>query len=293
MSLSRLATVVVLALALLLPPSVMHAAQNATCSFNTFSAPTGYTLSLVNGLSDDGTVVGQLVNNKTQQWVAFTYSESGVFTEYSAPKSASTWLYGGNASGENAGTYQDLSYPQAMHGFLLQGAKFTAVNYPKAANTWLFDINQVGAVVGSYSASPSLTKGFMLVNGKYTAIAYPKAQLTYATAISDNGVVAGTYASGFVFSGFTWQDGTFTVIDYPKATYGTSMVGVNNSGVAVGNHFSAEDSFGFIYENGVFKNIVYSGAKYTSAGGINNNGLVSGQIFLSGGKTLGYTASCN
>jgi hypothetical protein len=67
---------------------------------------------------------------------------------------------------------------------------------------------------------------------------------------------------------------------------------VNNSGVIVGNHLSAERDFGFIYENGVFANIVYSGAKYTMAGGINNNGLISGEIYLSGNNTLGYTAVC-
>jgi len=65
---------------------------------------------------------------------------------------------------------------------------------------------------------------------------------------------------------------------------------VNNSGVIVGNHLS-DKSFGFIYENGVFKNIVYSGANYTTAGGINNNRLISGEIFLTG-KTLGYTVVC-
>jgi hypothetical protein len=46
------------------------------------------------------------------------------------------------------------------------------------------------------------------------------------------------------------------------------------------------------YENGVFKSIVYSGANYTMAGGINNNGLISGQIYLTGNNTLGYTAIC-
>jgi hypothetical protein len=67
---------------------------------------------------------------------------------------------------------------------------------------------------------------------------------------------------------------------------------VNNSGVIVGNHLSADSDFGFIYENGLFKNIVYSGAKSTMAGGIDNNGLISGQIYLTGGSSLGYTAVC-
>ena len=89
-----------------------------------------------------------------------------------------------------------------------------------------------------------------------------------------------------------WKNGTFTTINYPYAKYGTVLTAVNNSGVIVGNHLSGDRSFGFFYANGVFKNIVYSGANYTMAGGINNNGLISGEIFLTGNNTLGYTAVC-
>jgi hypothetical protein len=277
---------------LLLQSAVMHAAQQASCIFDTFSAPSGYSLSQVNGVGDDGTVVGQLIDSHTQQYVAFTRSASGVITAYAAPKSSSTWLYGRNGTGANAGFYQDNVNPEHVHGFLLQGSKFTAVNHLQAANTWLFDINQLGNSVGSFSASAAVTKGFMLVNGIYTTIAYPDAQATYALSINDSGKVVGSYASTPVSNGFLWQNGTFTTIDYPHAPYGTVLTGLNNSGVIVGNHLGADKDFGFIYENGVFKNIVYSGAKFTMAGGINNNGLVSGQIYLTGKDTLGYTAVC-
>ncbi len=209
----------------------MHAAvPTASCTFTTFSAPAGYSLGSVNGVTDEGTVFGQLVNNSTQLTAGFTYSAKGVFTKYAAPKSMNTWFYGGNASGLKAGSYQSSAYPDGMNGFLLQGSQFTAVTYPKAANTWLFNVNQLGAAVGSFSASQTLTKGFRLVNGKYTAIAYPNAQLTYAQAINDNGVVAGTYVVGVVSTGFLWEDGKFTLIAYPKAKYGTALVGVNNTG---------------------------------------------------------------
>jgi hypothetical protein len=296
MSLPRnLALVVIItgfAVVLFLPTQMHAAAQTASCTFNTFSAPKGYSLSVVNGVADDGTVVGQLLDNASLLTVGFTYSSEGVFTKYAAPKSLNTWLYGANPSGLNAGTYQASAFPAGMHGFLLHGSQFTAVNYPKAANTWLFDVNQLGAAVGSFSASQTLTKGFLLANGHYSTIAYPNAQITYAQAINDKGVVAGSYIVGSVSTGFTWQDGKFTLISYPKAKYGTALVGVNNSGVVAGNHFSGDFGYGFIYENGAFKNVVYSGAKYTTAGGINNNGLVSGQIFFTQTDSLGYTAIC-
>jgi len=277
---------------LLLQVAVMQAAQTASCTFETFSAPSGYTLSQIAGVSDDGTVVGELVDNKTQLVVAFTRSAGGVITEYTAPKSANTWLSGRNGSGVDAGFYQDSAYPGHIHGFQLQGGKFTAVNYPKAANTWLFDVNQLGAWVGSFSASQSVTKGFMLLNGQYTAIAYANALVTNATAINDSGEVVGSYSSGAMSNGFAWQNGVFTTIDYPKSKYGTVLTGVNNSGVIVGNHISGDREFGFTYESGVFKGIVYSGANFATTGGINNNGLISGQIFFIGKEPLGYTAVC-
>jgi len=290
MSLRRVAAAIVITL--LLQSAVMHAATTASCTFDTFSAPSGYALSQVSGVSDDGTVVGQLLNKSTLQSVAFKRSASGVITKYAAPQSSNTWLNGRNGVGVNAGYYQASAYPGHLHGFLLQGSTFTAVNHPNAANTWLFGVNLLGASVGSYSASASVVKGFRLVNGTYTTIAYPNALTTYAAAINDSGEIVGSYASSIVSNGFAWNNGTFTTINYPYSKYGTALLGVNNSGVIVGNHLSADQAHGFIYENGMFKNIVYSGANFTMAGGINNNGLISGQIYFTGGSSLGYTAVC-
>lgn len=292
MNLPRLVPVIVIAITFLLHSSVTHAAQPASCIFDTFSAPSGYTFSQIQGVSDDGTVVGQLVDSAALRYVAFTRSAGGVFTEYAPPKSSGTWLYGRNGNGTNAGFYQDNVNPEYVHGFLLQNSKFSSVNHPRAANTWLFAVNQLGVAVGSFSAGASMVKGFMLVNANYTTIAYPDAQATYALAINDNSDVVGTYASSPFSNGFLWQNGTFTTINYPNSKYGTVLTGVNNSGVIVGNHLSANRDFGFIYENGEFKSIVYPGAKNTMTGGINNNGLISGQIFLAGGISLGYTAVC-
>src|ERR1700690_1540588 len=146
-----LVIVAILAIALFVPATMHAAAPTASCSFNTFSAPTGYSLSAVDGVTDEGTVVGQLLDNNTQQMIGFSYSAKGVFTKYAAPQSVSTWLYGGNGSGVNAGSYQASAYPEGMHGFLLQGSQFATVNYPKAANTWLFDVNKLGQPGGRFS----------------------------------------------------------------------------------------------------------------------------------------------
>src|SRR5580704_9027974 len=112
-------------------------------------------------------------------------------------------------------------------------------------------------------------------------------------AVNDNNAVVGGSMSGTVSSGFLWQNGTFTTINYPKSKYGTQLTGINNSGVIVGNRLSADKAFAFVYENKTFKSIIYSGAAFELAGGINNNGVISGQIYLTGTKSMGFTATCN
>jgi len=111
-------------------------------------------------------------------------------------------------------------------------------------------------------------------------------------ALNDSQAAVGSYFNGSVSFGFLWQNGKFTDINYPKARYGTLLSGINNAGVIVGNHISADRAFGFIYQKNAFANIVYSGGNYTLAGGINNNGVISGQIVMKNGDTLGFTAVC-
>jgi uncharacterized membrane protein len=288
MSPSRILAVA-LWLLLLLPSS--FAATQATCTFTTFPAPSGYTLSAVDGVSDDGTVVGQLENNSTLALVAFTRTAGGTFTTYTAPQSSMTWFYGRNGSGVNVGFYLDTARTPRVHGMLLQGTQFTAVNYPNALSTWALGINQLGSVVGAFN-KPAGTKGFRLANGKYTPIAYAGAQATSAQAINDHGDIVGSYSIGAMSHGYLWQNGKFTTIDWAGSIYGSLLTGVNNSGVMVGNKIGADHNFGFLYQNGVIKKIVYAGAIAAAAGGINNNGLIAGTLDFKGGKTLGYTAVC-
>ena len=267
------------------------AATQASCAFTTFKAPPGYTFGEVNGVGDDGTVVGQLLNTTTYATVGFLRAPGGPARIYSAPNSRMTYLDARNGLGMNVGFYLDNKSVPHIHGFTLQGTGFATVNYPGAANTWLRGINQLGDLAGSFSAG-TLIKGFIRTSGTYKPLVYSGATSTMATAVNDHGAVVGSYSSSPVNHGFIWQNGHFTTVDYPLAKYGTMLTGINNSGLVVGNHISADRSFGFLYVNGTFKNIVYSGANYTMAGGINNNNVISGQIVLTNGASLGYTAVC-
>ena len=265
-------------------------AVNAKCTFDTFTAPAGYTLNSVLGIADDGTVVGQLIDNDSGNLVGFMRSASGDFTTYSAPQSSTTWIYAQNTAGMNSGTYLDEKLN--VLGFTMENNNFNSIKYPGAASTWIFGVNHAGNLTGSYGGGADV-KGFLLVNGNYTTIVDPGENTTYPVAIKDNNAVVGYAGSSSVSYGFLWQNGEFTAINYPKAKYGTVLNGINNDGIIVGNHISADRSFGFIYQNGKFENIVYPGSKYQIAGGINNSGVVAGQIYYTQTNNIGYTATCN
>ena len=269
-----------------------HAANQASCTFTTFTAPAGYSFAMVNGISDDNTVVGQLEEKSSGTSVAFSRSAGGKYTIFQSPNSDFTWFSRRNLSGVNVGSYLDNKVPAHVHGFAQSAAAGSVeVNYPKATNSWLSGINGSGIVVGSFNKGTAY-KGFRLANGVYKVIAFAGAPSTTPQAINDHGVVVGTYSDGTISHGFIWQNGAFTTVDAANARYGTQLTDVNASGVIVGNRLSADRAFGFIYNNKAFANIVYAGAKNATAGGINKNGVISGQIYFSATNTLGYTAVC-
>ncbi len=271
-------------------PLVHAGVPTASCTFTTFNAPSGYTIVAVGGIDDNGNVVGELQDKKTGDIVAFNRSAKGTYTTYQVPNSLMTGFNHRIDSGVSVGTYQDDTKLH-MHGFVLSGGNMVTVNYPKAVQTWLYGMNKSGTVVGSYTTGV-YSKGFQLANGNYKSITYPQALNTVLESINDNGLVVGYYMDATMFHGITWQNGSFHKIDFPNAQFGTILNDVNKAGVIVGDRYNQDFAFGFIYKNGAFAKIVYSGAKAASAGGINNNGVISGQLFFTAGNQPGYTAVC-
>jgi hypothetical protein len=280
-----------ISLCLLATAAVCSASNQASCTFNTFLAPAGYTFVEVNDVTDDGTVVGQVEDLNSGAFVAFSRSAEGKFTIFDAPNSIFTWFSSRNLAGVNAGSYLDNGRVQHVHGFAQSGKDFVQVDYPNATHSWLYGINTAGIVAGSFSKN-NVVKGFILSSGKYTTIAYPNAQSTNPQAINDNSVVVGSYSDGTVNHGFIWKKGTFSAVDYPKSRFGTVLSDVNNAGVIVGNRLSSDRAFGFIYQNSTFASVVYPGAKSATVGGVNNNGVISGEIYFTGSQKQGYIAVC-
>ena len=239
--------------------------------------------------SDDGTVLGQLIDNETQQFVAFTRSSerSDYQVAIRIRCHMDVWT---QQHGAIAGFYQDNKGPRAYSWIPAPGQQVSAVNYPNAANTLLFDVNQLGAAVGSFSRQRR-DQGILACQWQFHDHRLSQCAVDLPDGINDNGAVAGSYATrcSTAFSGKTGNS--------PASTTRTPsmeplLTGMNNSGVIVGNRFSADHAFGFIYREWSLQKLIYPGAKYTMAGGINNNGVISGEIYLAGSSTLGYTAVC-
>ena len=276
--------------AFLMAASLVQAkVKQADCSFTTFTAPSGYSIAAVGGIDDNGYVVGQLQENKSGNVVGFIRSADGTFTTYAVPKSYTTMFNHRLNNAVTVGSYQD--HKLNIHGFVYTAGNEVAVNYPKAAQSWLNGINNAGTVVGAFIEGVH-SKGFQLANGTYTEVAYSGALNTQLESINDNGLVVGYYQDATLDHGITWQNGKFQVVDYPVTKYGTMLIDVNQAGVIVGNQYSGDFASGFFYSKSGFSKVVYSGAKAASIGGINNNGVISGQIFFKGGNQPGYTAVC-
>lgn len=263
----------------------------ASCSYTNFVPPPGYYITNISGIDSNGFIVGELETSSTFETVAFIRNPSGSYQVVQAPNSLATYLTKRNSKGVNVGFYQDNSAGQ-IHGYILQSTNFRQMDYPGAAGTWLSGVNVFGTMVGSQRTG-SVIRGFELRNHVYYGVNYPGALETTPAAISDTGEIAGSYADAIQSHGFYLLNGTFTQIDHPQGNLGTELNDVNSSGVIVGNYESGDDTFyGFIYKNGQFENLTYPGASNVVVGGINNNGVITGIIYLQSGSALAYTATC-
>src|SRR5260370_24742410 len=138
-------------LSLLLLSALSFAANQASCTFTTFSAPTGYAFAQVNDIDDLGTVVGQVEDKNSGAFVAFSRTVNGKFTIFDAPNSIFTWFSSRNISGVNVGSYLDNGRIQHVHGFAHSGSGFVQVDYPNATHSLIYGINTAGAVDGRFN----------------------------------------------------------------------------------------------------------------------------------------------
>jgi hypothetical protein len=277
-------------------PLVCNAQTTASCTFSTFTPPSGYVSPAANGINDYGTIVGNVITQPTQ-YSMFSHGlirySNGSVQVYDYPNATETWLTRRNNSGVTVGYFRDRTTGH-LRGLVKNSSTAVQITYPAPGqpDTALTGINKWGSIVGRYltyvNQKPYFS-GFELQNGKYTTIWYPNSTDTQPQAINDNGVIVGWYtnsprnASYTFFRGFLFRNGAYKALNDPQGNtaLGTQLNDINVNGVIAGNYVTADSNGefqlnGFIYESGTFKNVVYPGAISTAALGINDYKTVVG-----------------
>ena len=79
----------------------------------------------------------------------------------------------------------------------------------------------------------------------------------------------------------------FEYIDYPEATDGTVIRGLNNSGHLVGSYYDSDGTHGFFYDGNNYIKIDYPNADFTYVRAINDHGIIVG-VYSIGGATFSF-----
>jgi hypothetical protein len=271
----------------------------------------------INGISNNGTVVGFTTDSATGNLLNFTAtpSTSTAATLLTPPLGTAAMALGINSAGTVVGfdgTVNAFSLP--MGG--------TPVNIIASANTpaMAFGINDHGTVVGQLT-NGSGTPGFILNNGSVTLVNAPTGSnqdIVNAQGINDKGLVVGFYVGndgnqhGFTANASSASMGMVTgtaVMDptiphTPGEPVGTTFVfsqilGINDSGIAVGYYGdSTLSQHGYFYNTNTGKYTFLddpsaafnNGVEVTQITGITNSGEISGFYTDANGLMHGFIA---
>lgn len=278
-------------------PALQLQAQNATCTnWNTWllnSANANNPREDARGGNDNRTVVGFGGYLHKPDTVAFVHYANGKITYWHPGNTRFSSFSGRNNLGNTVGSYRDSS--GVYHAAYLHGSTTTLIVHPKAAHhsTGLIGINNLNTLLGGYTDSNGGNHIFKRrSNGTFLSVPnFPGAKSTSAGGFNDNGVVVGIYIlpnETSVSHGFIYRNGTFATVDYRNFQTITSLTGIDNNGVIVGNAYAD----GFLYKNGVFKKIVGPHGEAPTVYGISANGIITGNIWISGTGQHGFTVRC-
>jgi hypothetical protein len=281
-------------------PIAQAQVQQASCTFNLFlldrSSPSNPSFSggIGTGVNDWKTVVGEADFNYTQTppfSKGFAHYFGGGTIYYSAPGAVRTRFNARNNKGVSVGTYKDASF--ANHSFMLQQSTLTAIVHPNEMpnTTMVTGINKFNITVGSFSSAPwgGTVRAFKRYSsGNFVSFSFPGSQRTEANGINDSGMIVGTYSAPSAAHGFIYHKGQWATLDYPGATFGTSLLGISNAGVIIGEASPIGPPIYFMYVNGVFKQIDVPNSSFTQVSGISAGGVISGTTDFN----QGFTATC-
>ncbi|MGI8891734.1 MAG: hypothetical protein ACR2G0_13250 [Chthoniobacterales bacterium] len=171
---------------------------------------------------------------------------AGTYTEFDAPNTVSTYIYGSNDSDDLVGVSYatDTSFGMAYSRI---GGTTTIIDLPSVKTSFAYGINNAQEVVGLYYERRDFNyHGFYRApDGTITApIDAPGAVTTFLSGINERGVIVGRYGDstgaqhGLVFR----MPHFFLSFDYPGATF-TSVSGINNQGYVTGRYDNGDGIF--------------------------------------------------
>lgn len=216
--------------------------------------------------------------------VSTVFAGSYTFTNFNYPGAVNTRPYGINNSGKVVGIYDTGTYD---HGFIYSGGTYSTIDYPGATETKLYAISNNSQILGRAMSEQGVVWDYYFVRSSPGVFynVYPPSNGA-PNGINNNGQLVGSYmdATG---RWHAYVGDSSDTIDYPGAS-GTSGSGINDSGVIAGaygiripidNNSWTYKEYGFTYDGSNFTSIEYPGTITTDAVGVNNKGIVVGNIY--------------
>jgi probable HAF family extracellular repeat protein len=258
---------------------------------------------VVNGLSNNGSVTGFSMNGNTTVFTNFVRNPDGSFTFLNINNDPMANANGINASGAVVGATNGQS-------FVLSNGLLTQLPPAKpglTASQTAFGINDQGSIVGQFTDNGTDTApGFLYSNGHFTILnPVANAVVTNAQGVNTAGLVTGFYTTdGAHQHGFFYNPSTNTFVlpadPLQPNLFLTQFLGVNDNGLAVGYwQDNAGSQHGFIYDiasstytfmdepNAATNN----GIEITQITGINNSNEIAGFFVDANGVQRGFTGS--
>jgi probable HAF family extracellular repeat protein len=248
-----------------------------------------------NAINNAGAIVGAYFDSQSSEH-GFLFS-NGKFASFKFPGSKNSSASDINNHGQIIGSF-DAFNGNGQRAFTVLNGSFRQIAIPgfpdaPAVGT---GVNDNGDLVGGFN-KVGTNVGFRIRAGRLTTLSFPGATGgTTATSINNSGIIIGTYKQ---FQdddpnnrGFSWNNGTFSNIDFPGAV-STSPEKVSSLGDIVGTYVDVHGiSHGFALDKGKFTtiNAPNSSTMGTAVTGVNIFDTVVGGTFTGGFGT--FRANC-
>jgi YD repeat-containing protein len=207
------------------------AANTASLVYVTFDFP-GATQTAAFGINAGDEMVGQYIAGGIPH--GFLLKDDGTFVTIDFPGSDWNQARGINARGQIVGEYR----LNGQHAFRYHRGVYTAIDFRAASLTVPAGINDRGDIVGYYSVGGTRHGYLRDKYGVLTTIDYPGGASTELFGINNRRQVGGAVrlTPGADPVGFTWDEGTFTLLDPPPGAASYAAAGINASGNIVGSY---------------------------------------------------------